>query len=132
MSPEKTSTMKFCQQCESFLFDTVEREVDGKRVAFHKCRACPYEEPVTKANPIVYDHRLHQDTSTQYTINPYIEFDPTLPTFTTMVCPNDTCPTRGKESSIKGIELDAETVMWYYRCTVCKETWKQLARQNDE
>ena len=129
MSREKTSTMKFCRQCENFLFDTVEREVDGKRKAFQKCRSCPYEEEVSTT---VYDHSLLQDTSTQYSINPYIEYDPTLPTFTTMTCPNETCPTRGKESSIKGIKLDAESVMWYYRCTVCKETWKQLARQSDE
>jgi DNA-directed RNA polymerase subunit M/transcription elongation factor TFIIS len=132
MSPEKTSTMKFCRDCSNFLFDTIEREVEGKRTAFRKCRSCPYEEAVSKANPIVYDHSLQQDTATQYSINPYIEYDPTLPTFTTMVCPNGECATRGKESSIKGIKLDASTVMWYYRCTVCKETWKQLARQNDE
>ena len=132
MSPDKTSTMKFCRDCSNFLFDTVEREVDGKRKAFRKCRSCPYEEEVSKENPIVYDHSLQQDTSTQYSINPYIEYDPTLPTFTTMLCPNTKCPTRGRESSIKGIKLDAETVMWYYRCTVCKETWKQLARQSDD
>jgi DNA-directed RNA polymerase subunit M/transcription elongation factor TFIIS len=121
--------MKFCRACENFLFDTVEREVEGKRKAYHKCRSCPYEEEVSTT---VYEHTLQQDTSTQYSINPYIEFDPTLPTFTTMICPNDSCPTRGKDSSIKGIKLDAETVMWQYRCTVCKETWKQLARQSDE
>ena len=132
MSPEKTSTMKFCRECSNFLFDITEEEVEGKRKAFHKCRSCPYKEEVSKANPVVYDHSLQQDTSTQYSINPYIEYDPTLPTFTTMICPNTKCPTRGRESAIKGIKLDAESVMWYYRCTVCKETWKQLARQSDE
>ena len=120
--------MKFCRDCNNMLYSIEERE--GK--AFLKCRSCPYEEEVLKENPVVYEHTLQQDTSTQYSINPYIEFDPTLPTFTTMVCPNTSCSTRGRESSIKGIKLDAETVMWYYRCTVCKETWKQLARQSDE
>jgi DNA-directed RNA polymerase subunit M/transcription elongation factor TFIIS len=123
--------MKFCTQCNNFLYAIEEREEGGRKVAVRKCRSCPYEEEVSKENPIVYDHSLQQDTSTQYSINPYIEYDPTLPTFTTLLCPNSDCPTRGRESSIKGIKLDAETVMWYYRCTVCKETWKQLARQSD-
>ena len=116
--------MKFCKDCGQFLYNTEER--DGK--AYRKCRACPYEEEITKENPVVYEHDLRQDTAVQYSINPYLKHDPTLPTFTNMVCPNDECPTRGHESKIKGIKLDSVNVAWLYQCAVCDKTWKQFAR----
>ena len=116
--------MKFCQQCNNFLYSIEERD----RTAVLKCRSCPYEEPVTKENPVVYEHDLQQDTSVQYSINPYLKYDPTLPRFTNMVCPNDTCTTRGTDSNIVGIKLDATNVLWLYQCAACGVTWKQFAR----
>jgi DNA-directed RNA polymerase subunit M/transcription elongation factor TFIIS len=117
--------MKFCRDCNNFLYSIEERE----KKAYLKCRSCPYEEEVTKANPVVYEHDLHQDTSVQYSINPYLKHDPTLPRFTTMLCLNGECPTRARgESNIVGIKLDAKTVAWLYQCAVCDTTWKQLAR----
>lgn len=120
--------MKFCTQCNNFLYAIEEREDGGRKVAVRKCRSCPYEEPITKENPVVYEHDLQQDTSVQYSINPYLKYDPTLPRFTTMVCPNASCPTRGKDSNIVGIKLDPVQVVWLYQCAVCDTTWKQNAR----
>lgn len=117
--------MKFCTQCNNMLYSIEERE----KQAFLKCRSCPYEEPITKENPVVYDHDIQQDTSVQYSINPYLKYDPTLPRFTNMVCPNETCQTRGKESNVVGIKLDPVNVLWLYQCAVCNATWKQLARR---
>jgi DNA-directed RNA polymerase subunit M/transcription elongation factor TFIIS len=120
--------MKFCTQCDNMLYNIEER--DGS--AFLKCRQCPYEEQITSENPVVYDHDLMQDTSIQFSINPYLKHDPTLPRFTNMKCPNTTrsppCPTKGKESNIVGIKLDAKNVVWMYQCAVCDATWKQSAR----
>lgn len=115
--------MKFCKKCKNMLYNIEERD----KIAYFKCRSCAYEE-VIKENPIVYEHDLQQDTSVQYSINPYIKHDPTLPRFTTMVCPNKTCPTRGGESDIVGIKLDSVNVAWLYQCAACGVTWKQLAR----
>ena len=120
--------MKFCATCSNFLYEIVERESEGRKAAFLKCRSCPYEEPISKENPVVYEHDLKQDTSVQYSINPYLKYDSTLPRFKTMVCPNHTCPTRGKESDIVGIKLDPVNVVWMYQCAVCDEQWKQSAR----
>ena len=116
--------MKFCKTCNNMLYSIEERD----KKAYFKCRSCPYEEEVTKENPIVYEHDLQQDTSVQYSINPYIKHDPTLPRFTTMVCPNKTCSTHGGESDIVGIKLDSINVAWLYQCAACGVTWKQLAR----
>jgi len=116
--------MKFCKQCNNMLYSIEERE----KKAFLKCRSCPYEEEITKENPIVYDHDLQQDTSVQYSINPYLKYDPTLPRFTTMVCPNNLCPTQKGPSDIVGIKLDSVNVVWMYQCAACDSTWKQYAR----
>lgn len=116
--------MKFCTQCNNMLYDIVEK--DSK--AFLKCLMCPYEEEITKKNPVVYEHDLQQDTSVQYSINPYIKFDPTLPVFRNMVCPNDSCSTHGKESDIVGMKIDFTNVVWMYQCRACDRTWKQFAR----
>lgn len=116
--------MRFCRECNNMLYSIEER--DSK--AFLKCRSCPYEEEITKENAVVYEHDLHEDTSVQYSINPYLKYDPTLPTFTNMVCLNTECPTRGKDSNIKGIKLDPVNVAWLYQCVVCDKTWKQFAR----
>lgn len=119
---------KFCNQCNNFLYAIEERVVEGTRKAFQKCRSCPFEREVGKANPVVYEHDLRQDTSVQHSINPYLKYDPTLPRFTTMVCPNTSCPTQGKDSNIVGIKLDSVNVAWFYQCAVCSATWKQHAR----
>jgi DNA-directed RNA polymerase subunit M/transcription elongation factor TFIIS len=96
--------------------------------AYLKCRSCPYEEEVSKMNPVVYEHDLQQDTSVQYSINPYLKHDPTLPRFTNLVCPNTTCTTQGHESNIVGVKLDPVNVLWLYQCAACGVTWKQFAR----
>ena len=113
--------MKFCADCSNFLYDIVERE--GK--AYLKCRACPYEE---ESDTVLYEHDLQQDTSVQYSINPYLKYDPTLPRFNTMTCLNPTCATQGKESDIVGVKLDCVNVTWMYQCAVCDAMWKQNAR----
>lgn len=113
---------KFCKKCNNFLYHIEERD----HKAYLKCRSCPYEDEITKA--VVYEHDLHQDRSIQYSINQFTKYEPTLPRFTNMVCPNKVCPTQNKESDIVGIKLDSTNVLWMYQCAACETTWKQLAR----
>lgn len=124
VSQPNTSTMKFCQKCNNMLYSVTQTE--GK--AFLSCRSCDYKEEITKQNPVVYEHDLRQDTSVQHSINPYLKYDPTLPRFTNMVCPNSECPTKGKDSNIVGVKLDPVNVVWLYQCSECNNTWKQHAR----
>lgn len=118
--------MKFCKQCHNFLFHISQEN----NQAFLGCRSCNYKEPITKENPIVYEHELHEDTEIQFSINEYYKNDPTLPTFKNIQCPNVDCATRkaGATPNVKGVKLDAVNVMWLYQCTICNETWKQMAR----
>ncbi len=117
--------MKFCTKCGNFLYSIEERE----KKAYFKCRACPHKEEVTSENPVVYEHDLQQDTSVQYSINPYLKYDPTLPEFDNMICKNEVCTTRGAsgKSQIVGIKLDKENVTWLYQCKVCDAMWRQNA-----
>ena len=116
--------MKFCLKCRNMLHNYEER--DG--VMYQKCRACDYEEAVTRENPIVYEHNLQQDTSIQISINPFMKDADVLPRFENMTCVNETCPTRGRMSNIVGLKLDATNAIWLYQCATCSTTWKQAAR----
>ncbi len=113
--------MKFCEKCENMLYSIEERE----NTAFYKCMnpVCSYEKEITQENPIVYEHNLQQDMSIQYSMNPYLKLDPTLPRFTTMKCPNQACTI--KPSDVVGVKLDATNVVWMYQCAHCDTTWKQ-------
>ena len=113
--------MKFCDTCENMLYSIEER--DGG--AFYTCVTpdCKYEEKITNKTPIVYEHNLRQDMSIQYSMNPYLKLDPTLPRFTTMVCPNKACHV--KTPDVVGVKLDATNVVWMYQCAHCDTTWKQ-------
>lgn len=97
-----------------------------------KCRdpACTYEEDVTRENPIVYERTFIQDTSVQLSINKNLKYDSRLPKFDTMVCFNQSCPTRGpgEKPDIVGVKLDAVNVSWMYQCRVCDTQWKQNAK----
>jgi DNA-directed RNA polymerase subunit M/transcription elongation factor TFIIS len=117
--------MKFCPDCGNMLYAVAE-SAEG---AFFQCRKCVYKEAITQANPLVYEHSLKEDTTAKLVMNPYLKFDPTLPRFTTIVCPNAECPSkRGATPDVVGVKLDATNVIWMYQCALCDTTWKQGAR----
>ena len=102
---------------------------DGGKFASMACRKCEYKESVTRENPLVYEHLLREDKSDRLALNPYLKFDPTLPRFTEIVCPNKECPSKsGAAPDVVGVKLDAKNVIWMYQCANCEFTWKQNAR----
>jgi DNA-directed RNA polymerase subunit M/transcription elongation factor TFIIS len=103
--------------------------VDGTKTAVLTCRKCEYKEPITKNQPVVYEHSLKDDTSTRMAVNPYLKYDPTLPRFKEIVCPNVDCPSRkGKTPDVVGVKVDAVNLVWMYQCANCDYTWKQASR----
>jgi hypothetical protein len=114
--------MKFCPDCKNMLY-TLE---EGEGTVLLKCRNCTYSEP---APALLYEHNLREDTTARLVVNPYLAQDPTLPRFKTIQCPNAECPSRGKESDIVGVKLDAINVVWMYQCAVCSTSWKQASRR---
>jgi hypothetical protein len=106
-----------------------ETDASGKKYAVQSCRKCSYKEPVSSEHPILYDHSLREDKTVRLALNPYLKYDPTLPRFKEIVCPNTDCPSKaGRTSDVVGVKIDAANVIWMYQCVHCDYTWKQSAR----
>uniref|UniRef100_A0A6C0CUY1 DNA-directed RNA polymerase II subunit RPB9-like zinc ribbon domain-containing protein n=1 Tax=viral metagenome TaxID=1070528 RepID=A0A6C0CUY1_9ZZZZ len=123
-------TMKFCPACRNMLYAVDEKaNDDGDKFAVLSCRKCDYTEPLSRDSPVVYEHILQEDKSERLALNPYLKFDPTLPRFSEIVCPEKDCPSkRGKKNDVVGVKLDAKDLVWMYQCVLCDTTWKQSAR----
>ncbi len=122
--------MKFCPVCHNVLY-TIDELTDktGNKFAAMSCRKCEYTEKIDSNNPIVYEHLIREDKSVRVASNPYLKYDPTLPRFKEIVCPNQKCSTKqGTEPDVVGIRLDSVRITWMYQCAVCDYTWKQNAR----
>jgi DNA-directed RNA polymerase subunit M/transcription elongation factor TFIIS len=122
--------MKFCPVCRNMLY-AIDEDTDetGKKFAVQQCRKCSYKEAITRENPVIYDHSLREDKSVRLAVNPYLKYDPTLPRFKEIVCPNDECPSKsGADPDVVGVKIDQTRVIWMYQCANCDQTWKQSAR----
>lgn len=113
--------MKFCPICKNMLFNIEE----NNGIAVHTCRKCAYTEPIGKENPVVYEHNIHEDKTANLAINPYLEYDATLTHLHNMICPNLECK---YDPDIVAIKINAEKLIWMYKCVGCKYMWKQSAR----
>lgn len=121
--------MKFCPTCRNMLYAFNEDIIDEKKVAVHMCRSCPYKEPVTRENPLVYERNLRQENTTALAMNPYLKHDPTLEHLTNVICPNEECPTITEEEDrdVVPVEIDSKKLVWMYQCAICNTTWTQSA-----
>jgi DNA-directed RNA polymerase subunit M/transcription elongation factor TFIIS len=113
--------MKFCPVCHNMLY-SIDDDPDTK-TAVMSCRKCEYKEPVSRENPIVYEHNLREQATNAAT-NPYLKYDPTLPRFE-IACPNKECSSRQGKSEVVGVKIDRVNLIWMYQCTTCEFTWKQ-------
>jgi len=120
--------MKFCPACKNMLYTLSEDADDGQKFAVLECRKCEFKEKLDKNNPIVYEHILREDKTEKIALNPYLKYDPTLPRFTEMVCPNKECASNhGEKSDIVGVKIDAKELTWTYQCSICDNVWKQTS-----
>ena len=122
--------MKFCPLCRNMLYGIEEDVVDGEKTAVLACRKCDYKEPLTRDNPVVYEHILKQDTSDTLILNPYLKYDPTLEHLTNIICPNNSCPTKNTDvkPDVVAVELSEKKLVWMYQCANCDYAWKQNGR----
>ena len=124
--------MKFCPVCRNMLYGIDEETVGDSKTAVLSCRKCSYKEPITADNPIVYEHVIRQENSTRIAMNPYLKYDPTLEHLTTVVCPNDECPTKTERADpdVVPVEIDSKRLIWMYQCTNCNQTWTQKSSRS--
>ena len=119
--------MKFCPTCRNMLYTIDEDVVDDDKTAVMTCRKCGYKEPVSRENPVVYEHNLRQESTASLAVNPYLKHDPTLEHLTNIICPNDECPTKteDEEPDVVPVEIDSKNLVWLYQCAICSTTWTQ-------
>lgn len=122
--------MKFCPLCRNMLYGIEEDIVNDEKTAVLACRKCDYKEPLTRDNPVVYEHVLKQDTSDTLILNPYLKYDPTLEHLTNIICPNNACPTKTADvqPDVVAVELNEKKLVWMYQCANCDYAWKQNGR----
>jgi DNA-directed RNA polymerase subunit M/transcription elongation factor TFIIS len=121
--------MKFCPSCHNVLYG-IDEDADstGKKFAVLQCRRCPYKEPVSQDNPVLYEHSLREDKTGRLAVNPYLKDSPVLPHFKEIICPNAECPSKsGAPPDVVGVKIDPVTVTWMYQCVNCGQSWKQNA-----
>ncbi len=111
------------------LYPIDEETIDGVKTAILSCRKCEFKKPVSRDNPIIYEHHLREDKSVRLVMNKYLKNDPTLDHLTNIICPNVQCPSRvgGAKPDIVPVEIDSKHLIWMYQCVNCEETWKQSA-----
>jgi DNA-directed RNA polymerase subunit M/transcription elongation factor TFIIS len=111
------------------LYGIDEDTVDGVKTAVRSCRKCEYTEPISRENPIVYEHSLREDKSVRLVMNPNMKNDPTLDHFSNILCPNKECSSRtgAAKPDVVAVEINEKQLVWMYQCVNCDTTWKQTA-----
>ena len=102
--------MHFCPTCENMmhvqLLQTTEADPDGKNVddsAFslkYHCPNCKTTQMPSDTNAesnLVFFKSYDQITDETTVMNEYTQYDPTIPTITTVPCPNDQCLSNAAE-----------------------------------
>ena len=112
------------------LFEINEETIDGSKAAVMSCYRCPYKEPVSPENPLVYEHILKEDKTTSLSLNKNWKNDVTLPRFDNIICPNEECPShaRGVQNEVVAVKLNEKNLIWMYQCVHCETSWKQASR----
>ncbi len=121
--------MEFCPACRNMLYPIDEETTDGVKRALFGCRRCDYKKPITRDNPVVYDHSLREDKTLRLIMNKDMKNDPTLDHLTNIVCPNQKCPSRNGTATpdVVPVEINDKYLIWMYQCVNCETTWKQSA-----
>jgi DNA-directed RNA polymerase subunit M/transcription elongation factor TFIIS len=119
--------MHFCDVCQNMYYIRIDEESGSKLIYY--CRKCGNENStLTESNVCVSKTSFHKDDSHSFThiINDYTKFDPTLPRFNSVLCPNADCTTntKGKEREIIYIRYDEVNLKYMYLCSTCDTTWK--------
>jgi DNA-directed RNA polymerase subunit M/transcription elongation factor TFIIS len=122
--------MKFCPSCRNMLYGIDEDTINGVKTAVLSCRKCEYKEPITRDQPLVYEHVLKEDKTVRLSMIRDLKYDPTLEHLTNIVCPNEDCPShkKGKQSDVVPVKINEKELIWMYQCVNCDITWKQPSR----
>lgn len=112
--------LRFCETCRNLL----ELQTDGGKV-LHSCKNCNESKPI-ESDGLVYEHVLKSSSTVESFLNPYLKYDPTLPHFTNIPCPNKGCASnksKGVLSEVVAIKIDDKALKFLYNCVHCDASW---------
>jgi len=118
--------MHFCTNCQNMYYIRIDED-SGSNLIYY-CRKCGNEDTtLTADNLCVSKTNIKQEEQTfTHIINNYTKFDPTLPRFNSILCPNPDCTTNTKDTprEIIYIRYDEVNLRYIYLCSTCDTTWK--------
>jgi len=111
---------QICETCKNYQFLT---EVDGKIA--HRCEFCQ-KVTTMEENALVFEVVYKTNTNYESKLNPYLKYDPTLPRYTNLKCPNKDCSSHKKNGPMN--ECVAQLVepaaqKFLYQCVHCSSSW---------
>lgn len=117
--------MHFCDVCQNMYYIRIDSE-EGSNLIYY-CRKCGNENNnITDKNTCVSKTNLRQgEQSFSHIINEYTKYDPTLPRYNSILCPNADCSTNTKDTprEIIYIRYDEVNLKYVYLCSTCDTTW---------
>lgn len=117
--------MHFCSVCQNMYYIRINSE-DGSKLIYY-CRKCGNEDDsITSSNLCVSKSKTSKkEQSFTHIINEYTKYDPTLPRYNSILCPNADCSTNTKDTprEIIYIRYDATNLKYVYLCATCDTTW---------
>jgi len=120
--------MHFCSVCDNMYYIRID-ENNGSNLVYY-CRKCGNENHNLTADDVCVSktHLKQEQQSFVHIINEYTKYDPTLPRYNSILCPNADCTTNTKNSKREIIYLryDEVNLGYMYLCSTCDTTWKSV------
>ena len=117
--------MHFCDVCQNMYYIRIDSEESSKLIYY--CRKCGNENHELTSDNVCVSKTVLKQTEQTFThvINDYTKFDPTLPRFNSILCPNSECSTNTKDTprEIIYIRYDEINLKYVYLCSTCDTTW---------
>jgi DNA-directed RNA polymerase subunit M/transcription elongation factor TFIIS len=118
--------MHFCNVCDNMYYIRVDEDSGSKLIYY--CRKCGNEDSLIRdKNACVLKTNVNTtDASIDNVVNEYTKYDPTLPRFNSILCPNADCQTNTKDAprEIIYIRYDEVDLKYIYLCSTCDTSWK--------
>lgn len=121
--------MRFCSVCSNMYYIRIQGE-ECNQLEYY-CRKCGNVDSSFASQNVCVSHlELKKSEETNYNINEYTKYDPTLPRIDTIRCPNAECVSnhdeekKGNEREIVYIRYDDVRMKYVYLCCHCDTVWE--------
>jgi len=124
--------MKFCPDCNNYLFLKIEKDSNNKIISTYNCRNCSYSKTNINNNltsskqQSIYNNPENIDKVRYYAgKKELLRYDPTMPHINNIPCPNSECISNKEpdKNDIIYLTLDKVKLQILYICNNCVTHW---------